>query len=727
MSYLALARKWRPKRFEDVVGQQHVLSAMVNSLDSQMLHHAYLFCGTRGVGKTSLARLFAKSLNCERGVSSTPCGICSSCIEVDQGSFVDLLEIDAASRTKVEDTRELLDNVQYRPARGRYKVYLIDEVHMLSRHSFNALLKTLEEPPEHVKFLLATTDPQKLPVTVLSRCLQFQLKALTQEQILHHLQHIAQAESISCETRALELLAHSANGSMRDAQSLMDQALALGAGQIEYTSVLDMLGNLDPHHIKQLICYIVAGEAQQAFTKIQDLQLLAPDYANLHQQLAGLLHQVALAQVMPSSSHDETVSMLASRCDAELIQLLYQIVITGNRDLEYAPSPRSGFEMTVLRMLAFEPAAKAVHIPQELSEDIATQQSLNDALNAEQSEIQAQAAMLMNHSEQMDGGHQAHLAPIDDNSHSTTGQALPQAEAWQPIQHQPVEESADYKVVNSSAVTENAAVPQPTISSQETHKSHSQTAVSKEQQQTTVATHTEPQADTDESPTQALLKMRSLLRSQTRGDTGPKKSVDRSSNPASVETSSLPTAPNRRETECHSPQVEHTSLTAAKINQSEGQLRSESSQPASFMSQTQPLAMKSGAVDSAPAPDPWAELLNQMDLGPICRQIALNSLFRQNANQVQLLVKPNMAHLIKPSLTTELNQALNYQLGQEISLELLMGEDSQLMTPMEHQQHVHQYQLQQAKSRLMSSESVQYLTQRMGAELIEESVEYHSL
>ncbi|WP_299493569.1 DNA polymerase III subunit gamma/tau [uncultured Shewanella sp.] len=361
MSYQVLARKWRPAKFEQVVGQSHVLHALTNALTQQRLHHAYLFSGTRGVGKTSLARLFAKGLNCEQGVSAQPCGKCSSCIEIAQGRFVDLIEVDAASRTKVDDTRELLDNVQYRPSRGRYKVYLIDEVHMLSRSSFNALLKTLEEPPEHVKFLLATTDPQKLPITVLSRCLQFNLKSIAHEEIVAQLIHILSQESLAFEEQALTLIAKSANGSMRDALSLTDQAIAFGAGQVMLSQVQTMLGSIDEHHVIRLLKTLMSGDIAQLMQVTYEVLSFGADADEVLRSLLELLHQITLTQFAPAAAqlslNSEQILLFANELNAEQVQLYYQILLTGRKDLIHAPDPKSGLEMALLRAVTFVPEA----------------------------------------------------------------------------------------------------------------------------------------------------------------------------------------------------------------------------------------------------------------------------------------------------------------------------------------------------------------------------------
>lgn len=357
MSYQVLARKWRPKTFADVVGQEHIITALANGLKDNRLHHAYLFSGTRGVGKTSIARLFAKGLNCVHGVTATPCGECENCKAIEQGNFIDLIEIDAASRTKVEDTRELLDNVQYKPVVGRFKVYLIDEVHMLSRHSFNALLKTLEEPPEYVKFLLATTDPQKLPITILSRCLQFHLKALDETKISQHLAHILTQENIPFEEPALVKLAKAAQGSIRDSLSLTDQAIAMGDRQVTNSVVSNMLGLLDDNYSVDILYALHQGNGEFLMRTLQRVADAAGDWDKLLGECAEKLHQIALMQLLPQKSSDdnEHFSFLAKHISPEDVQFFYQVIISGRKDLSNAPNRRIGTEMTLLRALAFHP------------------------------------------------------------------------------------------------------------------------------------------------------------------------------------------------------------------------------------------------------------------------------------------------------------------------------------------------------------------------------------
>lgn len=357
MSYQVLARKWRPKTFADVVGQEHIITALANGLKDNRLHHAYLFSGTRGVGKTSIARLFAKGLNCVHGITATPCGECENCKAIEQGNFIDLIEIDAASRTKVEDTRELLDNVQYKPVVGRFKVYLIDEVHMLSRHSFNALLKTLEEPPEYVKFLLATTDPQKLPVTILSRCLQFHLKALDETQISQHLAHILTQENIPFEEPALVKLAKAAQGSIRDSLSLTDQAIAMGDRQVTNSVVSNMLGLLDDNYSVDILYALHQGNGELLMRTLQRVADAAGDWDKLLGECAEKLHQIAFMQLLPQKSSDdnEHFSFLAKHISPEDVQFFYQVIVSGRKDLSNAPNRRIGAEMTLLRALAFHP------------------------------------------------------------------------------------------------------------------------------------------------------------------------------------------------------------------------------------------------------------------------------------------------------------------------------------------------------------------------------------
>jgi DNA polymerase-3 subunit gamma/tau len=363
MNYQVLARKWRPHNFTEVVGQEHVVKSLMNALQHDRLHHAYLFTGTRGVGKTTIARILAKAINCENLQDFNPCGVCSVCRDLDEGRFLDLIEVDAASRTKVEDTRDLLDNVQYAPNQGRYKVYLIDEVHMLSGHSFNALLKTLEEPPPHVKFLLATTDPHKIPVTVLSRCLQFNLKRLLPGQIFTQMEFILQQENIEAESAALKLLSRAADGSMRDGLSLLDQAIVYGNGKVVIEDVNMMLGTVAQQPVEDILTALAEGDAVAILDKIKEIANLTPDFSDVLHQILQVLHRIALQQQIPGAiDYDfdaDMIAALAAKFTPEDIQLYYQIGLVGQRDLDLAPDPRSGFEMVMLRMLTFRPTGTA--------------------------------------------------------------------------------------------------------------------------------------------------------------------------------------------------------------------------------------------------------------------------------------------------------------------------------------------------------------------------------
>ncbi|KXO13369.1 DNA polymerase III subunits gamma and tau [Moritella sp. JT01] len=587
MSYQVLARKWRPHNFQQVVGQQHVLTALVNALEQDRLHHAYLLSGTRGVGKTTIARILAKSLNCEKGITSKPCGECSTCVEIDQGSYVDLLEIDAASRTKVEDTRELLDNVQYKPARGRFKVYLIDEVHMLSKHSFNALLKTLEEPPEYVKFLLATTDPQKLPITILSRCLQFHLKSLTTEQISQQLVHILSREHCQYELSALNSIAKAADGSMRDALSLTDQALSHGAGEVLHQTVLDMLGTLDHSHMLQLLRLIVSGDANNCMAKIAEVSSLGPDFDQLHVELASLLHRIAMAQILPSSvvdtEHADKVKALCDDMSPEDVQLYYQITLTGRKELPLAPDPRSALEMTILRMLAFRPqgrlqaperdvtpapvaiapavtvvAAQIEQAPQKVQQPIQelTQQPaapfvepIDEAvtnLNLEQNEL-LQAAQAMGHVEaqaleQQTAEPQGYTAPqVESQSIAPQGDLTPQSN---------IAPQNSFEQQNSVAQENNAAAeytPQPMdMSPTQTVPVHNEQVNTTQQQP---QSQTPAQAQVEESSVDQGRKTRNFLRSRL-GTTAKKSTAAKSEQaPSSYVPPKKAVAPVRQNTQ----------------------------------------------------------------------------------------------------------------------------------------------------------------------------------
>ncbi|KDC56068.1 MULTISPECIES: DNA polymerase III subunit gamma/tau [unclassified Pseudoalteromonas] len=488
MSYQVLARKWRPQTFHELVGQSHVKQALVNALTQNRLHHAYLFTGTRGVGKTTIARIFAKSLNCDEGISANPCGQCSSCLDIEAGRYIDLLEIDAASRTKVEDTREILDNVQYAPTRGRYKVYLIDEVHMLSKHSFNALLKTLEEPPEHVKFLLATTDPQKLPVTILSRCLQFNLNALSQSEIKAQLEHVLTQEQLSYDNDALSIIAKAADGSMRDALSLTDQAIAQTNGDINNQAVQTMLGLMDTHYSQSLLAALLAQDGTALMSEIAHVASRNPNYIALLDDLIALTHLTQLTQLVPQAAGlDETnadyITHVAQHTSPQQIQIYYQLLLNGKKDLQWAPEPRLGFEMLMLRLLAFKPtdAQQVVHTANE--EPVQNKQgranALRDILNknkTSQDTVASQSSAPVNNTKPVSNTEQPRTVEIEP---------LPNAAA----------QTSNNDVVQSNNEPAQVAVVQPVQQSENASK---QQASANELPQTNVVSDAQTQRQSED-------------------------------------------------------------------------------------------------------------------------------------------------------------------------------------------------------------------------------------
>ena len=455
MSYQVLARKWRPTKFSEMVGQSHVVKTLSTALELDRIHHAYLFTGTRGVGKTTIARIMARCLNCETGVGQNPCGECSTCVEIDEGRFVDLIEVDAASKTKIDDTRELLENVQYRPSRGKYKIYLIDEVHMLSKHSFNALLKTLEEPPPHVIFLLATTDPQMLPATVLSRCLQFHLKNMTTDEIANHMDHILSTEAIEYEDKAIQALASSAKGSMRDGLSLLDQAIAYGQGKVIANDVKEMLGTIDHDHIEQLLTLLAQGDMSAILSLFDTMDEFAPNYAEVLDQIILALHQIALQQEVPASEvmhfNAEAISSLANQMDAADVQLFYQIALLAKRDLYLAPSQRAGLEMCLLRMNSFRPDTNQTTAPAQGGSD-AVKKPLSSSLEASKPNSENTATS----------------APADEIDPSTVEQYMQAMasddEDVEPVDVEPVDVEAitvDVHIAATDEITQQNKAPTP--------------------------------------------------------------------------------------------------------------------------------------------------------------------------------------------------------------------------------------------------------------------------
>ncbi|ODP98615.1 DNA polymerase III subunit gamma/tau [Salinivibrio sp. SS3] len=717
MSYQVLARKWRPHNFESVAGQSHVLTALANALDHDRLHHAYLFSGTRGVGKTTIARIFAKGLNCEQGVSSSPCGQCATCREIDEGRYVDLLEIDAASRTKVEDTRELLDNVQYKPARGRYKVYLIDEVHMLSRHSFNALLKTLEEPPEYVKFLLATTDPQKLPVTILSRCLQFHLKHFDASQIQTQLEHILDQEGVEAESRALMLLSRAAEGSMRDALSLTDQAIALGNGQISTQAVAEMLGTLSTDNALLLLEALANHDAVELMNMLTQIAHVGVEWDGLLKELASQLHHVALAQALPQTHDDDSgeqarIHALASRLAPQDVQLCYQMALQGRQDLPYAPDGRAGLEMVLLRMLAFQPVKTVPYEPATIS--VPT----HDPASVSQQPTKKDPSQALN----------ALKAQVSSASVASPNQVPPSHAPQQPMAKTGAEEPSidasgsgarDASVVEQSQPVVEDSVPD-------------------------AASASEPSAS---SPASSLIQARNQLRSRMKrqadktGD-GVKKTgrtpaktdalsvLDRV---ATAAESASPVSAPAHQTGTSKSAPQQTSH-GSKVSSEPYQWRP--TQPVSQSPEVVPTltpksikqalehektpAMRDKLVEETNAQDPWCALADSLDVERLVKQMALNAAMSQQGEQVQLILRPDQSHLNTEKAQQQLTQALTTALGAPITLEVQLGESG--ITPLERREQLYQQKLAQATHSLHNDPNVTFMLQRFAAELEEDSI-----
>lgn len=726
MSYLALARKWRPNKFDQVVGQSHVLTALENALAQNRLHHAYLFSGTRGVGKTSIGRLFAKGLNCETGITANPCGECDTCREIDEGRFVDLLEIDAASRTKVEDTRELLDNVQYKPARGRFKVYLIDEVHMLSRHSFNALLKTLEEPPEYVKFLLATTDPQKLPVTILSRCLQFHLKPISVDDIHQQLDHILEKEQVSAEARALGMISHAADGSMRDALSLTDQAIALGNGTIQTDIVSHMLGTIDTDQAIHLLESISSKQPQQAMDKIQQLASNGVEWDGLLQQLASQLHRVAMYQALPSTLDQaqpdaEKIELLSKALTPQDVQLYYQIALKGREDLTLSPNGRVGMEMIVLRMMAFRPSA-------------------NNSANVISTSSQPQ------------------VAPT--SSVSPSSQAAPQSSPQRPSQQQaPVAQAPAQHMQSRPTPSAQHQAPVQSMSQPATQSPASMNEAPQYQPEYQGGYDMAPQYDmappmsenpapTQQAPQQAqpqesapapargnLSGLRHQLRSQRQGQQqaptqsgGPKKSnatsaqkesvIDRLAqlhgNSAQVSPKSAPQA------EKQAPEDEAYRWRPTKPVEKKANTQLTPTQLKQALEHEKTPEMAQKLVDESLEKSEWANLISKMDTPKLVEQLALNSHFNKEGSTVSLQLRGSQAHLNTDRAQSELHSALNHVLGEECHLSIDVSESGE--TPLELRDRLYQEKLQQALNSLENDPHVQFIERRFAAELDKDSV-----
>ena len=833
MSYQVLARKWRPNRFGELVGQEHVVTAISNALDNNRLHHAYLFTGTRGVGKTTIARIFSKSLNCEQGLSAKPCGQCSTCKEIENGNFIDLLEIDAASRTKVEDTRELLDNVQYKPSRGRYKVYLIDEVHMLSKHSFNALLKTLEEPPPHVKFLLATTDPQKLPVTILSRCLQFNLKALSRSQISQQLDFVLCQENIPFDKESLNQLARAAQGSMRDALSLTDQAIAQGNGAVGIQIVTDMLGLMDKNQVLKLVHSVVQKDSEKVMQQVEFMANQAPDYGLVLAEIMSLFHQIALTQFVPDACKLETISaraifQLAQSVPAEHIQLLYQIALTGKKDLPHAADARTGLEMTLLRMLAFcpnnvkldaldivaltpdvevvsqQPTSQAIDNAtlDPLSTDPVTHNA-NDLINQGEPLLEPIAEGL-GHQNSPDEEiaenslvlHQEFSAePLSKHSFELSPELSP--EPKQDQSRQPQHDQATLSDTELFAQQQDIMVQAENFGHQPIDYDQYQPVSLEEQPPAgfdsdhepssyendamqAQATHEPPQQQTDTKPntsTAELIALRNKLKQSQREEGEGAAQVKKSESSAPFNLASIrkqnQEAENKSDVandkkpsqDIHTPSAhisepQLTSSSADHIIDNVPPWPVENESPASPMDtalltpvispfSAEKTLQEAEYFDSfahldeenvgnvtlevtaflpnkqkvlkALQIDEWSQLIEDMQVTALTKQLALHSAFNQQGNTVKLTLLETKAHLISDAAHQQLKDALCLALNGPIDLEIALGKP--INTPYALQLKVNQVRNEYAREVVKRDPGIQLLLQHFAAKVDEQSIQ----
>ena len=665
MSYQVLARKWRPKTFADVVGQQHILTALANGLRENRLHHAYLFSGTRGVGKTSIARLFAKGLNCVNGVTAEPCGVCEHCKAIEEGNFIDLIEIDAASRTKVEDTRELLDNVQYKPVLGRYKVYLIDEVHMLSRHSFNALLKTLEEPPEYVKFLLATTDPHKLPVTILSRCMQFHLKALEQSQIAEHLGYILNQEQIPFESLALDKLASAAQGSIRDSLSLTDQAIAMSNGNVTLNIVNEMLGLLDETQAIEIIYALQQGNGEKLMQVVSEVANKAGDWDELLREVAENLHKIAMQQLLPQASLTEAdhIGFLAKHIAPQDVQFFYQVVVSGRKELSLAPTVRMGAEMVLLRALAFHP--KFIGQPLNLENSTQGSSSKNPSSAVEnrvKSSGQTASAAI-----EMPVVSQAIKAHYQDRKKSVTNETVAKTAQPQPTQ------SAE-TLVSSPVLGALNGLDQldamPSSSSQE--KKKSERLVQHSSEKLTALSHA--------------------------SDTLDAKSAVENPNESETEESYSDGLGEDYRWEWTNPELAYveqgpkpSDIKAAILQDITPELQ----QKIVYLTEEQ---------------DRWAQLIEQSGLENLTKEFALNTfIWTESEDTLKLGVRSSHAHLNQDKHCKLLQQSVSHVLGKTIALTVEINDDEQYLTPTDYRRKIYAQLREQAKQDLLQDQKLQLL------------------
>ena len=713
MSYQVLARKWRPKLFREMVGQEHVLQALINALDNNRLHHAYLFAGTRGVGKTTIARILAKCLNCETGVSSEPCGQCSVCTEIADGRFVDLIEVDAASRTKVEDTRELLENVQYAPTRGRYKVYLIDEVHMLSNSSFNALLKTLEEPPPHVKFLLATTDPQKLPVTVLSRCLQFNLKNMSPERVVDHLRFVLEKELVPFEEAALWHLGRAADGSMRDAMSLTDQAIAFGGGKISEAEVRAMLGTLDSALVWKLVQALAADDPAALFAAVSELSEQAPDYSAALAELAAILHRIAIAQVLPQAIDNalgdaEMLQQHAANIASENVQLYYQMALLARRDLPLAPDPRGGFEMALLRMLAFKPQGVA-NIP---TAKIGAPAAAGNAGNQIQAAGQAESP-----------AHDTPESPVANAAVGFTGHGAPDSGADTVKKPQAESEPA---IAGGGAMVAAPDSPQSPVEISAPEPKFEAAVVEAVAPAADAAKAPTEQAPVDDTPP---WEEPALQASESEFQAGPVQSAPAA--PAMDASGAGEVSPmgaaNVESTQMQAPGVDVRAEMRERLRQQVAAVESSPvpvpPQPAKTV-QPQPAAQPAPARLEALTPGSWPAMYPQLGVTGILHSIAshLELLGRQD-NILSFTLDQSFSSLYDEGHQRRLADVLGDFFQQPLVVQIHVGE-VQGGTPARLVAATKEAQLQSARDSLSGDPLVQDLQSELGAQLIPDSVEY---
>lgn len=681
MSYQVLARKWRPKKFSEVVGQEHILTALANGLKENRLHHAYLFSGTRGVGKTSIARLFAKGLNCVNGVTAEPCGICEHCKAIEEGSFIDLIEIDAASRTKVEDTRELLDNVQYKPVQGRYKVYLIDEVHMLSRHSFNALLKTLEEPPEYVKFLLATTDPQKLPVTILSRCMQFHLKALEPQQISAHLDYILSQEKIPFEPTALDKLAKAAQGSIRDSLSLTDQAIAMSNSNITVDIVNIMLGLLDDDQPVEIIRALQQGNGEALMAAVQKAAERGADWEQLLIEVAEVLHKIAMQQLLPRNTGDEDqIVFLARHIAPEDVQFFYQIVISGRKELAIAPDRRAGVEMTLLRALAFHPkffsADSEIRTAQNLPATNSSEKP-TALYRAVQTAVPAAESAVKNTQNLVD-------IPVVSGSRVNKSRSIGLAalDQLQKLNTMGVASKKPAKAIDTPIKeTEISELP-------------------------VVSTTPKRKTGTD------LLERFASLATQNAQPSPPQTPLSVTGGPA--ESAADSEAEN--EDEADSDEDYRWQWSNPEMAKDVVQVRPSEIKQAILNKRTPELVAKILALSEAK--DPWEKTITELGLEKLIKQIALNSvILSHNDNEIKLGLRSSQAHLNKENAIESLRNSLSEFYRKPIHLSVEINDDATRLTPLENRRQIYQELSEQAKQDLQQDSKLKLLEKEFDAKL----------